>query len=78
MTWRWGGLGARHPRLPGQGNVRADGADRILFASDYPLLRASRVIAQVRETLDAPTADAVLGGNAARLLGLYDEETRGR
>ena len=56
--------------------VRAAGADRVLFASDYPLLRASRVIAQVRETLDAPTADAVLGANAARLLGLYDEATR--
>ena len=52
--------------------VRAAGAERILFASDYPLLRASRVIAQARETLDAPTAEAVLGGNAARLLRLYD------
>lgn len=52
--------------------VRAAGADRVLFASDYPLLRASRVIAQARKTLDAPTADAVLGGNAARLLRLYD------
>ena len=56
--------------------VRAAGADRILFASDYPLLRASRVIAQVRETLNAQTADAVLGGNAMRLLGLYDSPSR--
>ena len=51
---------------------RAAGAERILFGSDYPLLRAGRVIAQARDTLDARDAQAVLGGNAARLLGLAD------
>ena len=51
---------------------RAAGAERILLGSDYPLLRAGRVIAQARDTLDARDAQAVLGGNAARLLGLAD------
>lgn len=53
--------------------ARAMGADRILFGSDYPLLRASRVAEQARSALDAPEAQAVLGGNAARLLGLADD-----
>ena len=53
--------------------VRAVGAEHVLFGSDYPLLPASRVIEQARSTLDAPTAQAVLGGNAARLLGLADD-----
>lgn len=53
--------------------VRAAGAERVLFGSDYPLLRASRVIAQAREALAPPAAEGVLGRNAARLLGLYDE-----
>ena len=52
--------------------VRAVGADRVLFGSDYPLLPASRVGEQARSTLDPATARAVLGGNAARLLGLAD------
>ena len=53
--------------------VRAVGAEHILFGSDYPLLRAARVAEQARSTLDAATAQAVLGGNAARLLGLADD-----
>ena len=52
--------------------VRAAGADHVLFGSDYPLLPASRVGEQARSTLDPATARAVLGGNAARLLGLAD------
>ena len=52
--------------------ARAVGAEHILFGSDFPLLPASRVADQARSTLDAPTAQAVLGGNAARLLGLAD------
>ena len=53
--------------------VRAVGADRVLFGSDYPLLSASRVMEQARSTLDAAAAQAVLGGNAARLLGFADD-----
>ncbi len=53
--------------------TRAVGADHILFGSDYPLLPASRVADQARSTLDAATAEAVLGGNALRLLGLADD-----
>ncbi len=47
------------------------GADRILLGSDYPLLRASRLLRQV-ERADLPEADkdAIRGGNAAGLLGL--------
>ena len=53
--------------------VRAVGAEHVLLGSDYPLLPASRVAEQARSTLDAAAAQAVLGGNAARLLGLADD-----
>ena len=53
--------------------TRAVGAEHVLFGSDYPLLRASRVAGQAYSTLDAATAQAVLGGNAVRLLGLADD-----
>ncbi|MYB83435.1 MAG: amidohydrolase family protein [Chloroflexi bacterium] len=53
--------------------IRAVGAEHVLFGSDYPLLRASRVADQARSTLDAAAAQAVLGGNAVRLLGLADD-----
>ena len=47
------------------------GPERLLFATDYPLLRPERVLAQVRESGLDPEAQAMLlGGNAARLLGL--------
>ena len=52
---------------------RAVGTERVLFGSDYPLLPASRVMEQARGTLDPAAAQAVLGGNAARLLGLADD-----
>ena len=53
--------------------ARVLGAEQILFGSDFPLLPASRVMEQARSMLDIPTAQAVLGGNAARLLGLADD-----
>lgn len=53
--------------------TRAVGTEHVLFGSDYPLLPASRVADQARSTLDAATAQAVLGGNAVRLLGLTDD-----
>jgi hypothetical protein len=47
------------------------GADRILFASDYGLLRQQRVIDYIRQSgLSAEMVEMVLGGNAKVLLGL--------
>ncbi|HLX39643.1 MAG TPA: amidohydrolase family protein, partial [Ktedonobacteraceae bacterium] len=47
------------------------GADRILFASDYGLLRQQRVIDYIRQSgLSAGGIEMVLGGNAKALLGL--------
>jgi predicted TIM-barrel fold metal-dependent hydrolase len=47
------------------------GADRLLFGSDHPLIRAPRYIAQLDALgLDASQRAAVLGGSAAALLGL--------
>ncbi|HLX56605.1 MAG TPA: amidohydrolase family protein [Ktedonobacteraceae bacterium] len=47
------------------------GADRILFASDYALLRQQRIIDHIRQSgLDDQSIDMILGGNAQRLLGL--------
>ena len=47
------------------------GADKILLGSDYPLLRPRRLIRQVEESgLSEADREAVLGGNAARLLGV--------
>jgi predicted TIM-barrel fold metal-dependent hydrolase len=51
--------------------VRRLGADRVLFGSDWPLLKARYAFAHVRRALPpGPERDAVLGGNAMRLLGL--------
>ena len=47
------------------------GADRVLFGTDFPLVRHGRLLRQVRESgLTASQQDAILGGNAARLFGL--------
>jgi uncharacterized protein len=47
------------------------GADRILFASDYGLLRQRRIIDHIRQSgLDEAALDNILGKNAQRLLGL--------
>ena len=47
------------------------GAERILFASDYGLLRQQRIIDHIEQSgLDAEAVKMVLGGNAQRLLQL--------
>ena len=52
-------------------SARAAGPEHILFGSDYPLLSQRRVLRQAREAGLSPSDEAaVLGGNAARLLGL--------
>lgn len=47
------------------------GAERILFASDYGLLRQKRIIEHVQQSgLDDRSIQMILGDNARRLLGL--------
>lgn len=47
------------------------GADRVLFGTDYPLLQHRRVLEQVEAAgLDPLAKQAILAGNASRLLGL--------
>ena len=47
------------------------GPDRVVFGSDWPLLKPSYALAHIRRALpDAPSREAVMGGNAMRLLGL--------
>ena len=47
------------------------GAGKILFATDYPLIKQARVLEQVRESgLSAEEQARITGGNAAQLLGL--------
>ena len=45
--------------------------EKILFATDYPLIRQERFLQHVREAaLPATVLSEIMGGNAARLLGL--------
>jgi predicted TIM-barrel fold metal-dependent hydrolase len=47
------------------------GADRILFGSDYPLLKPSRYIKEIEANVQDDTLKkSILGGNAAAFLGL--------
>ena len=47
---------------------RLAGPNKVLFASDYPLIRADRALGQLNEAhLDANTLAAIRGGNAAAL-----------
>ena len=47
------------------------GSERVLFGSDFPLLRQRRVLEQARSVdLSAGAQEALLGGNAAALLNL--------
>jgi len=49
------------------------GADHILFGSDFPLLGQGRVLKEIRsQGLPADQERLILGGNAARLLGLTE------
>lgn len=47
------------------------GASKILFATDFPLIQPHRLLRQVLDSgLEPDSQQAILGGNAARLLGL--------
>jgi uncharacterized protein len=47
------------------------GQDKILFGSDYPLLPIARYLKEIESAgIDGATREAILGGNAERLLGL--------
>ncbi len=49
----------------------ACGAERVLFASDYPLVGQSRALREARSAGLSPDSERlVMGGNAARLFGL--------
>ena len=51
--------------------VQSAGCERILFGSDYPLVGYHRALGQARESeLEPDVQEKVLGGNAAKLLGL--------
>lgn len=53
------------------------GPEKVLFGTDYPLLDQRRVLRQTRALpLPAAPLALILGGNAARLLGLADQQTR--
>ena len=50
---------------------RTIGADKILFATDFPLIQHRRLIGQLEGScLDSSSKAAIFGGNAARLLRL--------
>ena len=47
------------------------GPEKILFATDFPLINHGRAMAQVEEAIPAgKDREAILGGNAARLFGI--------
>jgi predicted TIM-barrel fold metal-dependent hydrolase len=51
--------------------VKNHGADKILFASDYPWSSAKSEIEQLKSLpLSEKEKDAILGGNAKRILGI--------
>ena len=51
--------------------VELVGANKVLFGTDYPLIGHQRLLGQVQQASLVPAArQAILSGNAARLLGL--------
>ena len=55
--------------------VRAHGVERVLFGSDGPWADAGAEIEKLRDTgLSPAELEAVLGGNAARLLATFPDE----
>lgn len=51
--------------------ARVLGADRVLFGTDFPLIKHTRLLEQVRESgLSDEEQAMITGGNAARLFGL--------
>ena len=47
------------------------GPEKLLFATDFPLIQPQRLLAQVRESRLSPEVQSlILGGNAARLMNL--------
>jgi predicted TIM-barrel fold metal-dependent hydrolase len=51
--------------------ARAAGIEKILFGSDFPLIRQGRMLQYARASgLSEPELALALGGNAAALLGL--------
>ena len=55
------------------------GADHVLLGSDFPLIRQRRAIEEVRRAgLAAPATDAILGGNASRVLARGERDNVGK
>jgi hypothetical protein len=50
--------------------VRICGPERILFATDYPLLPFQRCLREAASQLKGEAREMVLGGNAAHLFGI--------
>jgi hypothetical protein len=50
--------------------VSGQGADKILFGSDFPWMRASDITKKYDNIFDTKTRDMIYYGNAVRLLGL--------
>jgi predicted TIM-barrel fold metal-dependent hydrolase len=54
------------------------GRERVLFGSDYPVLKIDRFLDRVRriDWKDADEMRAVLGGNACRVFGIDETSSR--
>jgi len=46
------------------------GQDKVLFGSDYPLIKPSRYFKEIKEAASKEAADRILGINAGNLLGI--------